>query len=156
MLQYYFCSYVFGHKAWGILVPWPGIKPEPPAMEGEVWITRPPGKSHHSIINHWIYEQLYDKLGLRIRNKFISCRTPSITPHLQAGQDVSLSYKCQGCYKGAFLHLCTISFIRQGFFLSLSLPWLFPWGKRQKLAIYPVFVGCKFLNWSPPISTQEM
>ena len=72
--------------------------PAPPAMEGEVLITTPPGKSHHSIINHWIYEQLYDKLGLRIRNKFISCRTPSITPHPQAGQDASLSYKCQGHY----------------------------------------------------------
>ena len=44
------------------------------------------------------------------------------------------------------------SLIRQGFFLSLSLPWLFPWGERQRLAIYPVFVDCKFLNWSPPIS----
>ena len=53
----------------------------------------------------------------------------------------------------------------QGFCLSLSLPWLFPWDvyKRPRLAIYAVSVvtsilegkqeaGCKFLNWSPPIS----
>ena len=58
--------------------------------------------------------------------------------------------------QGAFLHICSVYLIRQGFFLSLSLPWLFPWGKRQRLAIYPVFVGCNFLNWSPPISSQEM
>ena len=33
----------FGHGACGILVPQPGI--EPPALEGEVLTTGPPGKS---------------------------------------------------------------------------------------------------------------
>ena len=39
----YFCS--FGHKACGILVPWPGIEPAPPALEGQVLTTGPAGKS---------------------------------------------------------------------------------------------------------------
>ena len=30
----------FGLEAWGILAPWPGIKPAPPALEGEVLTTR--------------------------------------------------------------------------------------------------------------------
>ena len=39
---------VFGHKACGILAPWPGTKPMPLALEGEVLTTRLPGKSHTS------------------------------------------------------------------------------------------------------------
>ena len=35
----------FGPEACGILAPWPGIKPAPPALEGEVLTTGPPGKS---------------------------------------------------------------------------------------------------------------
>ena len=35
----------FGHEACGILAPWPGIEPVPPALESEVWTTGPPGKS---------------------------------------------------------------------------------------------------------------
>ena len=53
--------------------------------------------------------------------------------------------------QGAFLHLCTVSFIRQGFsFLSPCHDYSFE--LRDKLAVYPVFLGCKFLNRSPPIS----
>ena len=40
--------YVFGFlgcEACGILVPRPGIKPAPPALESEVLTTGPPGKS---------------------------------------------------------------------------------------------------------------
>ena len=36
---------VFGRKACGILAPQPGIEPAPPALEGEVLTTGPPGKS---------------------------------------------------------------------------------------------------------------
>ena len=36
--------FVFGHKAYVILTPQPGIKPAPPALEGEVLTTGPPGK----------------------------------------------------------------------------------------------------------------
>ena len=40
----------FGLEACGILPPWPGIKPTPPEMEGEVLTTEPPGKSlWHSV-----------------------------------------------------------------------------------------------------------
>ena len=35
----------FGHEACGILAPQPGIEPAPPALEGEVLTTGPPGKS---------------------------------------------------------------------------------------------------------------
>ena len=35
----------FGHEACGILAPWPGIEPIPPALEGKVLATGPPGKS---------------------------------------------------------------------------------------------------------------
>ena len=38
-----FCS--FGPEACGILAPQPGIKPAPPALEGEVLTTGLPGKS---------------------------------------------------------------------------------------------------------------
>ena len=34
----------FGHEARGILAPWPGIEHAPPALEGEVLTTGPPGK----------------------------------------------------------------------------------------------------------------
>ena len=35
----------------GILVPWPGIEPTLPALEGRVLTTRPPGKSHKRQFN---------------------------------------------------------------------------------------------------------
>ena len=35
----------FGHEACGILAPQPGIEPTPPALEGKVLTTGPPGKS---------------------------------------------------------------------------------------------------------------
>ena len=41
-----------------------------------------------------------------------------------------------------------LSFTQTGFYLSLSLPWLFSWGvyKRQRLAIYPVSVITSLLE----------
>ena len=35
----------FGPEACGILAPWPGIEPAPPALEGKVLTTGPTGKS---------------------------------------------------------------------------------------------------------------
>ena len=35
----------FGHEAYSILAPQPGIEPTPPALEGEVLTTGRPGKS---------------------------------------------------------------------------------------------------------------
>ena len=44
LLQYCFCFmfWVFGFEACGILVPWPGIGPTPPALKGSLnlWATR--------------------------------------------------------------------------------------------------------------------
>ena len=37
----------FGRQACGILAPWPGIEPAPPALEGKVLTTGPPGKALH-------------------------------------------------------------------------------------------------------------
>ena len=37
-------SWFFGHEALGILASQPGIKPAPPALEGEVLTTEPPEK----------------------------------------------------------------------------------------------------------------
>ena len=35
----------YGREACGILAPWPGIEPSPPALEGEVLTAWLPGKS---------------------------------------------------------------------------------------------------------------
>ena len=47
LLQYCFCFifWFFGPDVCEILVPQPGIKPTPPALEGEVLSTGPPWKS---------------------------------------------------------------------------------------------------------------
>ena len=39
-----FMFWCFGHQACGILVPWPGTEPRPPALEGEVLTPGLPGK----------------------------------------------------------------------------------------------------------------
>ena len=51
--QYCFCFmfWPFGRKPCGILAPWPGIEPAPPALEGKVSTTGPPGKSLLSVFN---------------------------------------------------------------------------------------------------------
>ena len=40
-----FMSWVFGHKACGILAAQPRVEHAPPALEGEVLTAGPPGKS---------------------------------------------------------------------------------------------------------------
>ena len=52
LLQYCFCFmfWFLGHEACGILASCPGIKRAPPALEGEVLTTEPPGKSPRSCI----------------------------------------------------------------------------------------------------------
>ena len=52
LLQYCFCfMFLFsGHEACGILAPQSRIKPPPPALEGKVLTSRPPGKS----LNHFL------------------------------------------------------------------------------------------------------
>ena len=46
-------SWFFGHEAWGILVPQPGIEPAPPFIEGEVLTTGPQGKSQDTGLFPW-------------------------------------------------------------------------------------------------------
>ena len=83
LLQYcfYFMFWLFGHQACGILAPRPGIEPSPPALEGEVLTTGPPGKSpaSHSYagqcsISNGKYLQLSQRKstsqGIRVRVSF--------------------------------------------------------------------------------------
>ena len=44
-LLLFYALFFFGHKAHGILAPYPGIKPTPPAMEGKMLTTGQPGES---------------------------------------------------------------------------------------------------------------
>ena len=46
----------FGPEAGGILAPQPGIEPTPPALEGKVLTTGPPGKSLNSYF--WGFERV--------------------------------------------------------------------------------------------------
>ena len=48
-----FCSFMFwcfGHKACGILAPWSEVRPEPPALQGEVLTPGPSGKLPSHVI----------------------------------------------------------------------------------------------------------
>ena len=44
-----------GSEVCGILIPWPGIKLESPAIEGEVLTIGPPGKYHENSILRMFY-----------------------------------------------------------------------------------------------------
>ena len=44
LLFHGFCCFFFRWEACGILASWPGIEPAPPALEGKVLTTGPPGK----------------------------------------------------------------------------------------------------------------
>ena len=46
----------FGHEASGILAPWPGIEPIPPALEGEILTTGLPGKSLLGILTSFLLD----------------------------------------------------------------------------------------------------
>ena len=52
----------FGHTAWayGITVPWSGIKPAPPAMKGRGLTTGPPGKS----LTNFFYFRFFNFISL--------------------------------------------------------------------------------------------
>ena len=39
-------------QACGMLAPWPGIEPAPPALEGEVLTTGPLGNSQEKLLNY--------------------------------------------------------------------------------------------------------
>ena len=57
LLQYcfYFMFWPFGPKSCGTLAPWPGIEPAPPALEGKVLTTGPPGKSLNVCSYDWAW-----------------------------------------------------------------------------------------------------
>jgi len=57
-----FLFYV-GHEACGIIAPQPGIEPAPPALEGKVLTTGPPGKFPPP-----------PKINLSLKNHFISVK----------------------------------------------------------------------------------
>ena len=50
LLLLLFMFWFFGSGACGVLAPEPGIRPTPPALEGEVSPTRPPEKSLTNVI----------------------------------------------------------------------------------------------------------
>ena len=53
LLQYCFCFTFcfFGHEACGILALRPGIQPTPPALEGDILTSGPPGKSLYCCVH---------------------------------------------------------------------------------------------------------
>ena len=51
ILLLFYVFWFFGHEAYGILAPRPGNEPTPPALEGEVLTTGPPGKSQCSFLD---------------------------------------------------------------------------------------------------------
>ena len=40
----------FGHEAYGVLAPWPGVEPTLPALEGKILATGSPGESPKSLV----------------------------------------------------------------------------------------------------------
>ena len=50
LLLFYVFGFFFGPQACEIPAPRPGIKPTPPALEGQVLTTGPPGKTLHLLI----------------------------------------------------------------------------------------------------------
>ena len=48
---YFLCFGFFARKACGILVPWPGIEPESPALQGRLLTPGSPGKSLYLLLN---------------------------------------------------------------------------------------------------------
>ena len=60
LLQYCFCFilWLFGCEARGALATGPGIEPTPPALEGKVLTTGPPGKSQTLLYKGMIWKSL--------------------------------------------------------------------------------------------------
>ena len=56
-------SWFFGHEARGILASQPGIKPAPPALEGEVLTTEPPEKFRFYNVTVKLKSQTITTLG---------------------------------------------------------------------------------------------
>ena len=62
----------FGSKACGILAPQPGVEPAPPALEGKVLTTGPPGKSlSYLIFKSLRHFEFIFVCGMRVCSNFI-------------------------------------------------------------------------------------
>ena len=79
LLFYVLFCFVFGHGVRGILVPQPGIKHTPPALDGEVLTMGPPGKSPQLRLEH-LSLPLNHKLPEGIRILRITFFTPPWGP----------------------------------------------------------------------------
>ena len=116
-----FTFWFFGHGAYGISAPWPGIKPAHPAFEGEVLTTGPPGK----------FSYMFS----------LSCKlNTSVVPEngRLSGQDSSqnwgsLSLPCVLCLHKLFLLLLSHLFVPDSFATPWTVacqaplcPWDFP------------------------------
>ena len=64
ILHLFSVFWFFDHKACGILVPQPGIKPTAPALEGEVLTAEPPGKSLCSLKNGGGPSVVYERVSV--------------------------------------------------------------------------------------------
>ena len=72
-----FMFWFFGHQAFGILTPWPGIKPTPSALEGRVLTGGLPGKSLMICLD--MYNSLHLKHGCPISILLLTeCKTSVI------------------------------------------------------------------------------
>ena len=58
--------YVFGHEACGILVPWLGIEPTPPAIEGEVLTAWTIQGSPHTELWYVVSPSVVSSLGTQM------------------------------------------------------------------------------------------
>ena len=69
VLQHCFCFmfWCFGQETWNVLAPWPGI--EPPAVEGEILSSGPPGKS----VYFFFFFLLHNCLAIFVILSFIIC-----------------------------------------------------------------------------------
>ena len=101
ILLLFYVFWFFGCEACGILAPWPRIKPTPPALEGKVSTTGPPGKSpKYDVLSKnffYLFILFLAVLGLRCCTRaFLWLRRVGAT--LRCGAQSS---HCSGFYCGA-------------------------------------------------------
>lgn len=81
VLFLFYVLFFYEHEACGILAPWPGIKPAPPALEIEVLITGPPGKSlGYFLCCLWLQPLFLIKTALNLCTFFLIWSSFEIIP----------------------------------------------------------------------------
>ena len=85
LLQYCFCVmfWFFGCEACGILVPGPGIKPVPPALQGEVLTTGLPGKSQYMPFKSKLYFYSSFKFAAKFSRRYRDIPNTPYPTHVQ-------------------------------------------------------------------------